>query len=120
STFHPLVRPYTKAYQDFGEYGWGYFFVSLAAILLIHDTYFYWMHRLMHHPRLFNALHRVHHVSTNPSPWAALSFQPAEAFIEAAVVYVIVFALPVHRAAILTWLLIMMLYNVYGHLGYEL
>ncbi len=120
STFTPLIRPHTKHYTDIAAYGWAYFVLSIFLMLLIHDAYFYLMHRIMHHPKLFRAFHRVHHLSTNPSPWAALSFQPAEAIVEASVIYVIVFSIPVHRSAILIWLALMMMYNVYGHLGFEL
>ncbi|WP_339811690.1 sterol desaturase family protein [uncultured Imperialibacter sp.] len=120
STFTPFIKPYTKQYTEIADYGWGYFAFSIVLMLLIHDAYFYLIHRVMHHPKLFNALHKVHHLSTNPSPWAALAFQPAEAVIEACVIYVIVFSIPTQRSAVLIWLALMMLYNVYGHLGYEL
>src|SRR5690348_2579296 len=43
------------------RYGWTWFFISIALIILIHDAYFYWTHRLMHHPRLFRLFHRTHH-----------------------------------------------------------
>jgi len=88
--------------------------------LLIHDTYFYWTHRLMHHPSVFKYFHKVHHLSTNPSPWAAFAFHPLEAIVEAGIIVVIAFIMPVHPLAIALFLLIMMVYNVYGHLGYEL
>jgi Delta7-sterol 5-desaturase len=120
STLTPFIEPYTKQYSEVADYGWGYFAFSIVLMLVIHDAYFYLIHRAMHHPKLFNALHKVHHLSTNPSPWAALAFQPAEAVIEACVIYVIVFSIPTHRSAVLIWLALMMLYNVYGHLGYEL
>lgn len=120
TTFSPLIRPYTQMYYAIEDFGWVYFVLSVVLMLLIHDTYFYWMHRAMHHPLLFRRLHKVHHLSTNPSPWAAFSFQPTEAIVEACVIYVIVFAIPTHRAAIMIWLLLMMAYNVYGHLGFEL
>lgn len=120
STLTPTVRPHTMYYLDIADYGWAYFAFSILLMLIVHDAYFYWMHRMIHHPRLFKAFHKVHHQSTNPSPWAALSFQPTEAVLEAAVIYLIVFTFPVHRLAIMSWLILMMIYNVYGHLGYEL
>jgi lathosterol oxidase len=59
-------------------------------------------------------------LSTNPSPWAAFAFHPYEAIIEAGIVVVIAFIMPVHPLALALFLLFMMVYNVYGHLGYEL
>jgi sterol desaturase/sphingolipid hydroxylase (fatty acid hydroxylase superfamily) len=49
-----------------------------------------------------------------------MAFHPLEAFVEAAIIVVVVFLFPVHPLAIGIFLLFMMLYNVYGHLGYEL
>jgi sterol desaturase/sphingolipid hydroxylase (fatty acid hydroxylase superfamily) len=40
--------------------------------------------------------------------------------VEAGIVVVLAFIIPVHPLSISLFLLIMMIYNVYGHLGYEL
>jgi sterol desaturase/sphingolipid hydroxylase (fatty acid hydroxylase superfamily) len=117
--FGPLVK-YTMVYRDISAYGMGYFFGSVALTLVVHDTYFYWTHRAMHHPRLFPIFHKVHHLSTNPSPWAAMAFHPLEAVVEFGIIAIVPFLYPIHPLAIALFLLIMMIYNVYGHLGYEL
>ncbi len=114
------VRPYTHVYGDVAEYGWGYFAASLVAVLLIHDAYFYWAHRAMHHPSIYRWVHLTHHRSTNPTPLAAFAFHPLEAVVEAGVIVVIAFLIPVHPGVILLFVLIMTLDNVYGHLGWEL
>jgi len=117
---HPTVRQYTHIYTDISEYGWGYLGFSILLALLIHDAYFYLTHRLMHHPRLFRLFHLTHHRSTNPSPWAAFAFSPLEAVVEGSVIVVIAVLIPIHKLAILGFLLFMTVYNVYGHLGYEI
>jgi sterol desaturase/sphingolipid hydroxylase (fatty acid hydroxylase superfamily) len=111
---------YTQTYFKIEQYGTWYFLFSIVLMLLVHDTYFYWTHRMMHHPAVYRWMHKVHHLSTNPSPWAAMAFHPTEAVVEALVIAVIAFSFPVHPLAIGIFLLIMMVYNVYGHLGYEL
>ncbi len=118
--FMTPIRPYTQLYTQLEEYGVMYFFVSVGIMILAHDTYFYWTHRLMHHPTVFPIFHKIHHLSTNPSPWAAFSFHPLEAIVEAGIIVVIAFIMPVHPLALALFLLFMMIYNVYGHLGYEL
>ncbi len=118
--FMTPIRPYTQLYTRIDDFGTAYFFLSIPIILLLHDTYFYWTHRLMHHPEVFRYFHKVHHLSTNPSPWAAFAFHPLEAVVEAGIVVLVAFIMPVHPLAIALFLLIMMIYNVYGHLGYEL
>ena len=117
---NPSIRPHTTFYINIAEFGWLYYFAAFPVMLFMHDTYFYFMHRLMHHKNLFNFVHLVHHKSTNPSPWAAYSFHPAEAFIEIGILFVFVFTIPVHKTHILIFFFFMILYNVYGHLGYEL
>lgn len=120
AVFSYPLRSYTLLYTSVENYGWAYFFVSILLMMLIHDTYFYWVHRWMHHIKIYKWMHKVHHLSTNPSPWAAYSFHPLEAIAEAGIIVVIAFAMPSHPLAISLFLLFMITYNVYGHLGYEL
>lgn len=114
------LRPYSQIYGAVAEHGWGYFAASLVAVLLIHDAYFYWAHRAMHHPRLYRWVHLTHHRSTNPTPLAAFAFHPLEAVVEGSAIVLIAFLIPVHPGVILLFALIMTIDNVYGHLGWEL
>ena len=41
----------------FDDRGWTWFAVSLVLMIFIHDAYFCWTHRLMHHRRLFRLVH---------------------------------------------------------------
>lgn len=116
----PAVARYTTLYTDIAQYGWWYFFLAFPLLFIIHDTYFYWTHRLMHHKKLFKIFHLVHHKSTNPSPWAAYAFHPLEAIVEAGVFAVFLFTIPVHGLHLFIFFFLMIVYNVYGHLGYEL
>jgi len=114
------VEQYTQYYKDIHAHSLLYFWLAFPLMFLLHDTYFYWMHRALHHPKLFKVFHLVHHKSTNPSPWAALAFHPLEAITEAGIFAVFVFVMPIHIIHIVVFFLVMMLYNVYGHLGWEL
>ena len=114
------IRKYTTFYTDVNQYGRTYFWLAFPLMLLMHDTYFYWTHRLMHHPKLFNVFHLLHHKSTNPSPWAAFAFHPLEAFVEIGIFLVLLFTIPIAQFHLFFFFLFMMLYNVYGHLGWEL
>lgn len=111
---------YTKIYHDFDEYRLGYFAFTVVAFILIHDTYFYWTHRLMHHPKLFKHVHKVHHMSHNPTPWAAFSFHPLEALVEFGIIPIMVFVMPLHGFAIALFAIYMVTLNVMGHLGFEI
>ncbi len=118
--FATPLRQYNLSYGNISDFGWAYWIFSVFLMILLHDTYFYWIHRFMHHPKIFKYLHLVHHKSTNPSPWASYAFHPLEGIIEASVIFPIVFLIPFHRTALMSFLFFMMVYNVYGHLGYEL
>lgn len=114
------LRRYTRFYSDVDDYGVGWLLCSIVLAILIHDCYFYWAHRLMHHPRLYRRMHLTHHLSVNPSPWAAFAFSPLEALAEAAIIPILLFSIPLHPIAFFSFVMFMMVFNVYGHLGYEL
>ncbi len=117
--FTPLAE-YTLVYKDIGAYPIWYFFLSIFLALVIHDTYFYWMHRTLHHKKLYKTMHLVHHKSVNPSPWAAYSFHFTEAITESMIAPIIFFILPIHPIAFMIFTLISLMINVYGHLGFEI
>lgn len=114
------LRPHTTFYRDISQHGWWYFFGVFPLLFLMHDTYFYWTHRLIHHPRLFKWFHLVHHRSVNPSPWAAYAFHPFESFLESQIFVLFLFTIPICTWHLFFFFLISLSYNVYGHLGYEL
>jgi lathosterol oxidase len=110
----------TRIYKNIDEHGIGYMILSFVIMLVYHDFYFYWTHRLMHHKAVFRYVHRVHHESTNPSPWAAYSFHPWEALIQAMVLPIALFTLPLHSITVFAFLVYMIVRNVIGHLGFEI
>lgn len=119
-TYYGARHGIFRRYADIAEYGWTWFAASILVLIVLQDTYFYWTHRAMHHPRLFKRVHRVHHVSTNPSPWTAYAFAPAEALTHAAFVPLVWLVLPLHEASVFVFLAFMIVRNVLGHLSIEL
>jgi len=111
---------YNNVYRDINDYSIAYYLFTFVWMFFLHDTYFYWMHRAMHHPLLFKHVHLIHHKSTNPSPWTAYAFHPLEAIAEACILPIIAFTLPVHTSAVIAFFVFQISYNVYGHLGFEI
>ncbi|TWT29492.1 sterol desaturase family protein [Blastopirellula retiformator] len=97
-----------------------YFWFSVVAMILIHDAWFYWSHRLLHTKLLYAKVHRIHHLSHNPTPWAAFAFHPIEAFVQAIILPLAAIVLPMHPLTVVFWMLYMTGMNVFGHLGFEL
>ncbi|MBP1650769.1 MAG: sterol desaturase family protein [Bacteroidetes bacterium] len=117
--FTPL-KSHTLLYSEIHDYPLWWLPVSLILSLVIHDTYFYWMHRLMHYKSIFRFTHVVHHQSVNPSPWTSYSFSILEAIAEGAIVPILAFILPMHQDVLILFTVISLIINVYGHLGYEI
>ncbi len=111
---------YTKMYFHFHQHSILYFLLSIMITIILHDIYFYWTHRLMHWKKIFPYVHRIHHLSHNPTPLAAFSFHPVEALIEIGILPIVVFILPLHPFALSIFGFYMIILNVMGHLGFEL
>jgi sterol desaturase/sphingolipid hydroxylase (fatty acid hydroxylase superfamily) len=89
-------KDYTKVYFELNEYPVWWLPASLVAALALHETYYYWLHRWMHHPKVFKIVHKVHHDSNVTSPWTAFSFHPIEGVFLAIVLAALLMILPVH------------------------
>ena len=111
---------YTGIYVDIAEYPYWYLPLSLGIILFLHETYYYWVHRWMHHPLIFKIVHKVHHDSFTPTPWTAFSFHPWESLVEALILPVILLFLPVNIYVLGFYLLVMTLSSVINHLDIEI
>ncbi len=107
-------------YTDLASRGMAWFFLTIVMIIIAHDAWFYWTHRLMHHPRLFRHFHRMHHRSHSPTTFAAYSFDMTEAMVQAAFLPLFLLLVPMHPLAIFTFTGHMMLRNAMGHSGAEL
>lgn len=117
--FDSQITALFKLYEDPGQYGALYYWLSIPLMLVLHDTYFYWTHRMMHHPRLYKMFHLTHHRSHNPTPFTAYSFAPGEAFVEYLFVPVALLIVPMHYSAFFIVMTIMIFKNALGHCGYE-
>jgi lathosterol oxidase len=111
---------WTQIYLNPAEYGWPWLAGSVVMLVFAHDTYFYWTHRAMHHPWLFRRVHRIHHLSLNPTPWAAYSFSVPEAFVQAGVVPLMIFLIPLNPLALFTFGIYRHFFSVLGHSGVEI
>jgi lathosterol oxidase len=113
-------KNYTAFYEDVNLYGWWYSVASIFILMLIHETYYYWIHRFMHHPIIYKHIHKVHHDSISTSPWTAFSFHPIEGFLEAIILPLLLLIIPVHYYALFSYLMIMTLSSVINHLNIEI
>ncbi len=53
--------------------------LQVAVLLVVDDTYFYWLHRALHRvPKLYQWIHKVHHKAYAPVPIEYIYVHPAE------------------------------------------
>ncbi len=107
-------------YGRWDAYGWVWLFLSLPVLLIVHDTYFYWTHRLLHRRALFGPTHALHHRSRAPTAFAAYAFALPEAIVQSLFVPLALVLMPLHGLVIFIFLAIMIVRNVIGHCGYEI
>jgi len=110
----------TRLYGNIQEYGLWYLGVSYVGVLILQDTYFYFTHRLFHHPYLFRWLHQGHHRSPQTTSWTSFAFDPPEALIQSLFLIGIVFVLPIHFITLIAVLVTMTVWAVVNHVGIEL
>jgi len=107
-----------------GAFDIAVFGAQLIAMVVLHDTWFYWMHRGLHLKALFLKAHAAHHKSRTPTSWAAYAFAPLEAVCEALYVPILLFGIawisPVYPLAIFVFLGHQIARNAIGHSGHEL
>lgn len=106
---------YTRLYLELAQYGWWYVGFSLCLVLFLQDTYFYFTHRLAHHPKCYRWMHQGHHRSNNPTPLTAFSFDPAEALIQALYLMGAVCLIPMHLGVLCAVVLCMTLGALLHH-----
>jgi Delta7-sterol 5-desaturase len=112
-------KGYTKIYFDLHAYPLWWLLLSLAISMVLHETYYYWLHRWMHHPSVFRIVHKVHHDSHITSPWTAFSFHPIEGIFQAIYLPIVLIFLPMHLYVLIFQLTIMTFSSVINHLNIE-
>ncbi|MEM8808162.1 MAG: sterol desaturase family protein [Cyanobacteria bacterium P01_G01_bin.38] len=112
-------RGFTQVYTAWQIQDLGYLAFSYVAVLLLQDTYFYFVHRLFHQPLLFKWFHQGHHQSKTPTPWTSFAFDPLEAAIQALFLLCITLIIPLHLGVLILLLLTMTVWAVGNHLGFQ-
>lgn len=113
------LKPFLRLYHEPLAHGALWLFLTVPFLMIVQDTYFYWMHRLVHYPVLFKRIHLEHHRSHNPDPLTAYSFHPLEAVLEMIWIVPLFFWVPLYLPAVILFSFFAIGMNVVGHLGFE-
>jgi sterol desaturase/sphingolipid hydroxylase (fatty acid hydroxylase superfamily) len=90
----------------------------LLAIPMWQQLHFYLIHRLLHWPPLYRALHSLHHKNVNPGPWSGLAMHPVEHLLYFSGV-LIYWLIPSHPLHAIFQLQVTALVPAQGHAGFE-
>lgn len=110
----------TKVYDRFFTYPLWYFCLSIIILLILYETYYYWLHRWMHLPSVYRVVHKVHHQSINATVFTSFSFHPIEAILQSLFFPLVIFIIPLHYSVIFVVLLLMTISAVINHSGVEI
>ncbi len=109
----------TRLYSNIHSYDVWYLGVSYIVVLVLQDAFFYFTHRLFHHPWLFRWLHQGHHRSRYSTPWTSFALDPLEAVSQSSFLIGIVFLLPLHFVTLIAVLTTMTFWAVLNHIGID-
>ncbi len=92
--------------------------LGFAIAFLLYDAWFYFGHRLLHHPRLYRH-HALHHKSVAPTAWSNDSSTLVDTAIEHGFYLIVWFVLPLPAVSILALRLFDQISGMIGHAGFE-
>lgn len=113
-------RGYTQLYTTLSVWDLLWIPFSFFLALFVHETYYYWLHRWMHRPKVMRHFHHIHHNSLYTSSFTSFSFHPIEAFLQAIFLPVLVLFLPLHFTVLMAMLVTMSITAVINHAGVEI
>lgn len=114
------TQGYTKLYTSIFNYSIVWTVASFFVILLIDDLWFYWLHRLLHHPAIFKYIHLEHHKSVDVNPFTSVSFHFMEPVLLTLWIFPVAYFIPIYTPILMLVQIWGLLDNIKSHLGYEL
>jgi sterol desaturase/sphingolipid hydroxylase (fatty acid hydroxylase superfamily) len=92
---------------------------EFALYFIGFDTWFYWLHRLMHKEPFYTWIHKIHHGSLSPNVLTTFSESPLEGFVNGGYVILFTTLLTVHAQTMVFITPFNVLMGLYVHSGYE-
>jgi len=107
-------------YFDISQYGYLWFVGQIVILIILADIWFYFVHRMMHSKKIFRHTHKLHHLSTDPTPFATNSVHTFEAIMDIGFLVIASFLIPLHPFALFITITIALMWSTIAHLGYEI
>ncbi|KAL8642688.1 MAG: hypothetical protein Q9228_000656 [Teloschistes exilis] len=112
------VRGYAKLYDAPADAPfWLYNLVQFPLFITFTDFFIYWIHRGLHHPRVYKTLHKPHHKWIMPTPYASHAFHPLDGFAQSVPYHVFPFIFPLNKIAYVFLFAFINIWTVFIHDG---
>jgi Delta7-sterol 5-desaturase len=111
---------YTRLYVDLSDHHPLIAVMGIPLLLLIDDAWFYWVHRALHHPRIYKYVHHEHHRSLDVNPLTTMSFHWLEPILLTIWIVPAAFIFPIYAPILGIVQIYGLLDNIKSHLGYEI
>jgi lathosterol oxidase len=93
-----VIYGYSKVYSNIDDHplGIAYLPISMVMFFVFTDSTIYWIHRGLHHRKLY-WIHKLHHRYKHTTPWSAFSFHPLDGWSQGSPYHMFVFLFPMHK-----------------------
>ncbi|KAL6466886.1 hypothetical protein MHYP_G00246900 [Metynnis hypsauchen] len=99
---------------------WPYLLAQCFGCAVIEDTWHYFLHRALHHRRIYKYIHKVHHEFTSPFGMQAEYAHPLETIILGAGFFIGIMVFCNHVALLWAWVTVRLLETIDVHSGYDI
>ncbi|KAL5604687.1 hypothetical protein BROUX41_001962 [Berkeleyomyces rouxiae] len=94
------VKGFGRLYDTFDQApAWWYNWLQFPLFLVFTDFWIYWIHRGLHHPRIYKHLHKPHHKWIMPTPFASHAFHPVDGWAQSLPYHIFPFIFPLQKMA---------------------
>ncbi len=123
-----IALSFTLGSWFYDQFGWGFRIkhmtvlntvLSFIASMALYDTWFYWLHRLIHHKALYKRVHRWHHMTTTPVVWSNNSDTLLDNCFLQSYWLIAHFLLPISPVVLLVHKIYDQITGAVGHSGHE-
>ncbi|KAJ5115146.1 hypothetical protein NUU61_000905 [Penicillium alfredii] len=110
------VRGWSKLYDFTSEAPFrAYTCLQFPLFVFFTDSAIYWIHRGLHHPRIYRWLHKPHHKWVVPTPFASYAFHPFDGWSQSLPYHVFPLVFPLQKAAYLGLFIFVSMWTVLIH-----
>lgn len=113
------LKGFSFLYLDVNEHtgGWSHVWRQIPQFILFTDCLIYFIHRFLHWPSVYKALHKPHHKWIVCTPFASHAFHPVDGWLQSLPYHLYPMVLPLHKVSYLFLFIFVNFWTVMIHDG---